>query len=63
MERSINYNGFEFSVKYDVYERDDSVGFKGGVEITNVYFLGIDIYEIIDNKILKNLKYEISNNR
>lgn len=58
-EIQIDRDGIILDVEYDYEGPDHSVGYNGGVQIHTIKHEGVDIYEIISDKVIKSIADEI----
>ena len=50
-----NYDGIILDIEYDFEDADHSVGLPASVQIQSINHKGVDIYEILDKKIIDSL--------
>jgi hypothetical protein len=55
----IDCDGIILDIEYDYEDGDDTVGYNGGVEIYTIKHEGVDIYEIISEKVIQSIAQEI----
>lgn len=58
-ETQIDRDGIILDVTYDFEDADHTVGYAGGVQIHEIKHNGVDIYEIVDNKIIESIAQQI----
>lgn len=54
-ETTENYDGIILDIEYDFEEGDDTVGLAPSVQIHSISHKGVDIFEIVDKKIVNSL--------
>jgi hypothetical protein len=59
-EIQIDRDGVLLDIEYDFEDADHSVGYNGGVQIHEIKHNGVDIYELVDSKIIESLARQIA---
>ena len=58
-ETQIDRDGVILDVEYDFEDADDTVGYNGGVQIHTIKHEGVDIYDLLSDKVIQSIADEI----
>ena len=58
-ETQIDRDGVILDVEYDYEGPDHSVGYNGGVQIHTIKHEGVDIYDLLSDKVIQSIADEI----
>lgn len=58
-ESQINRDGVILDVEFDFEDADHSVGYDGGVQIHSIKHQCVDIWDLLDKKVVESIAQEI----